>query len=230
MEAVGARLGRSSTRYGPAIVFSGPVRKWKKKWVPISPSSSSNPPPSSSTTNGNNTSHLLLYKWAPLSQTNNTNNSGKDDAATVPDEPPRRKFRYVPVSVIEEQNEEAATNVDDDDTKPSDSVINDPSPMATKSDDSGGKPDVNDVPMEETQASSKGQSAPQDLNETSLDLSLGLKARNEGNDPRMSDQSEGGQLERLSSGGDIEMKPATNSEGENRTKRKSMVPDLEMRV
>ncbi|XP_077221221.1 uncharacterized protein LOC143854956 [Tasmannia lanceolata] len=222
MEAVGARLGRSSTRYGPAAVFSGPIRKWKKKWVPVSS------PPPSTTRNGNNTtSHLLLYKWTPIS----LNNNPKDDSATVPEEPPRRKFRYVPVSVIEEQKEAAATSVaDDNDTKPSDGVVTDPSPVATKSDGSGGKPDVNDVPMEETQASNKGQSAPQHLNETNLDLNLGLKARDEGNDPTMTDQSESVQLERVSSGVDIEMKPAKNSEGENRTKRKSMTPDLEMRV
>uniref|UniRef100_A0A1D1ZAJ3 Protein CONTINUOUS VASCULAR RING 1 n=1 Tax=Anthurium amnicola TaxID=1678845 RepID=A0A1D1ZAJ3_9ARAE len=36
MEGVGARLGRSSTRYGPVTVFSGPVRRWKKRWVHVS--------------------------------------------------------------------------------------------------------------------------------------------------------------------------------------------------
>uniref|UniRef100_A0A2P2LEC7 Uncharacterized protein MANES_05G109900 n=1 Tax=Rhizophora mucronata TaxID=61149 RepID=A0A2P2LEC7_RHIMU len=39
MEGVGSRLGRASSRYGPpaaAAVFSGPVRKWKKKWVHVS--------------------------------------------------------------------------------------------------------------------------------------------------------------------------------------------------
>uniref|UniRef100_A0A803M1P3 Uncharacterized protein n=1 Tax=Chenopodium quinoa TaxID=63459 RepID=A0A803M1P3_CHEQI len=30
MEGVGARLGRSSSRYGTTTVFNGPVRKWKK--------------------------------------------------------------------------------------------------------------------------------------------------------------------------------------------------------
>ncbi|CAK7351581.1 unnamed protein product [Dovyalis caffra] len=98
MEGVGARLGRSSTRYGPATVFSGPVRKWKKRWVHVPPSSSSSNHNSthshhhnatsngisssaasaaaaavannSSSSNGNNGSHLLLYKWTPLSQSN----------------------------------------------------------------------------------------------------------------------------------------------------------------
>jgi len=112
MEGVGARLGRSSTRYGPATVFTGPVRKWKKKWVHVSPSSAS----SNSNTNHNhnhnhshssNASHLLLYKWTPITQSHNTttNNSNsaiangntKDAQPEQPEEPPRRKFKYVPV-------------------------------------------------------------------------------------------------------------------------------------
>ena len=35
MEGVGARLGRTSARYGPATTFTGPVRKWRKEWVPV---------------------------------------------------------------------------------------------------------------------------------------------------------------------------------------------------
>lgn len=124
MEGVGARLGRSSTRYGPAAVFTGPVRKWKKKWVHVSPSNnggsssnnsnsnhSQNHLSSNGTSNGNNGSHLVLFKWTPISQSqnnnngNNTNNnsndgnnsSSKDDAAAAPEEPPRRKFKYIPV-------------------------------------------------------------------------------------------------------------------------------------
>lgn len=87
MEGVGARLGRSSTRYGPATVFSGPVRKWKKRWVPLShPSSSAS---SAASANGAR-SHLLLYKWAPVSSPAN--------GAPHPEEPPPRKFRFVPVT------------------------------------------------------------------------------------------------------------------------------------
>ena len=70
MEGVGARLGRSSTRYGPATVFSGPVRKWKKKWVPLSnPNSnaSSNAALNGGGATNNNHSHRLLYKWTPIS-------------------------------------------------------------------------------------------------------------------------------------------------------------------
>lgn len=116
MEGVGARLGRSSTRYGPATVFNGPVRKWKKKWVHVAPSSAASNTTtnhshqihnqnnrSNGTTNGINGSHLLLYKWTPITQSNNGNNSngdrnsGKDEAAAALEEPPRRKFKYIPV-------------------------------------------------------------------------------------------------------------------------------------
>eukprot|EP00268_Persea_americana_P033996 TRINITY_DN3363_c0_g1_i1.p1 TRINITY_DN3363_c0_g1~~TRINITY_DN3363_c0_g1_i1.p1 ORF type:complete len:228 (-),score=69.06 TRINITY_DN3363_c0_g1_i1:320-1003(-) len=227
MEAVGARLGRSSTRYGPATVFSGPVRKWKKRWVPLSSSSpSSNPNPHSSSNNNNNASHLLLYKWTPLSHSSSNNsNAAKDDASAAPDEPPRRKFRYVPVSVIEEQKKEASEQVDDE-TKPSDNAAKDSSPVTSKDTDTDGKPDVNDVLVKETQCSDKDQAEPQ-LNETNLDLSLGLKAHD---GDYSTDKSEGSILERGSSGGDVEMRSVQNPEPEIRNKRKSNAPDLEMRV
>lgn len=103
MEGVGARLGRSSSRYGTTTVFNGPVRKWKKDWVPITPSSSSsnsnnhhhhhnnnhhhhnnnNNHHSSSNgsvngSNGNTVSHLRLYKWTPLNKENS--NSGDNNS------------------------------------------------------------------------------------------------------------------------------------------------------
>ncbi|KAA8523634.1 hypothetical protein F0562_010057 [Nyssa sinensis] len=101
MEGVGSRLGRASARYGPATVFTGPVRKWKKQWVHVSSSSSNASYQNTSQANGNgnsNGSTLLLCRWTPISQTNNGNpdyNSGKP-------EPPRRKFRYTPIVVLEE--------------------------------------------------------------------------------------------------------------------------------
>lgn len=119
MEGVGARLGRSSTRYGPATVFTGPVRKWKKKWVHVSPSTKKDNNSSAaaasvvnggSNSDGSNGSHLLLYKWAPLSQCSNGNGNGNDDAKSesnspsddtvtaAAEDPPRRRFKYVPVS------------------------------------------------------------------------------------------------------------------------------------
>lgn len=84
MEGVGARFGRSSTRYGgPATVFTGPVRKWKKKWSPVT----NNKHPQN--TNGT-TSCLLLYKWTPYDV--NVSDSKKTKA-----ELPRRRFKYIPV-------------------------------------------------------------------------------------------------------------------------------------
>lgn len=45
---VGSRLGRASSRYGPsatAAMFNGLVRKWKKKWIHVSPSTTVLPLP-----------------------------------------------------------------------------------------------------------------------------------------------------------------------------------------
>ncbi|XP_073004570.1 uncharacterized protein [Typha latifolia] len=136
MEGVGARLGRSSTRYGPATVFTGPVRKWKKTWVPLSNPNSNNNTTNSNSTN-NNRSHLLLYKWAP------ENGNG----AANSEEPQKRKYRYIPVSVIEEQNQEAAVKTEDE-SKP-----NDADPSSTPTESSNGKKD--DVLMEEVQVKVK---------------------------------------------------------------------------
>ncbi|XP_043692512.1 uncharacterized protein LOC122642956 isoform X2 [Telopea speciosissima] len=197
MEGVGARLGRSSTRYGPATVFSGLVRKWKKKWVHVSPSNTANHHSSHSNgTNGNNGSHLLLYKWTPLSQSNNNNgdkNTPEDDNAVAPtEEPPRKKLRYVLIAVLEEQKKEVAEKADEE-AKPSDT---DPSAGAeSKSDGSNGKPGSNDVPMEGAQASDKDQSAPQELTETNLDLSLGLKARDGARDANQKTEDQTNQRE-----------------------------------
>ncbi|XP_010434059.1 PREDICTED: uncharacterized protein LOC104718082 isoform X2 [Camelina sativa] len=139
MEGVGARLGRSSTRYGPATVFTGPVRKWKKKWVHVSPSTKKDNNNTASAaasvvngggsnSDGSNGSHLLLYKWAPLSQNGNGNSNGNEDgnksesnspsddsvtAATAAEDPPRRRFKYVPIAVLEEQKKEI-TEIEDD--------------------------------------------------------------------------------------------------------------------
>ncbi|TKY72220.1 hypothetical protein E2542_SST00959 [Spatholobus suberectus] len=163
MEGVGARLGRSSTRYGPATVFTGPVRKWKKKWVHVSPSSAS----SNSNTNHNHNhnhnhaSHLLLYKWTPITQSHNTTNNNanangnaNDAPPEPPEEPPRRKFKYVPVALLEEQRNEAVENEGaekvDDESKPIDADSGAAEPTR-KNETLDEKPDINDVPMEESQ-------------------------------------------------------------------------------
>lgn len=85
----GTRMGsRSSTRHGPASVFSGPVRRWKKTWAPIS---SSNPSPVAS--------RVLLYKWLPLTP------GTKDENV---EEPTTRPIRYLPLSVVLAQRKDAA--------------------------------------------------------------------------------------------------------------------------
>ncbi|XP_021823236.1 uncharacterized protein LOC110764551 [Prunus avium] len=200
MEGVGARLGRSSTRYGPATVFTGPVRKWKKKWVHVAPSSNTNNASSTThhshqinghngTSNGNNGSHLLLYKWTPITQSQNTaisnnnnavtNGNGGDkvsakdgDALAANEEPPRRKFKYIPIALLEEQQLEAAEQVEDE----SNSIDNEPTETEAtpKNEVLDEKPDINDIPMEENE--DNNQVVCQDLNESTLDLSLGLNA------------------------------------------------------
>ena len=92
MEGIGSRLGRASSRYGPALVFSSPVRKWKRQWVHVSSSPSYH---SHSNNNNNASSALLLCRWTPI------NHSADSDKNFVKsDEPPRRKFRYTPVSSV----------------------------------------------------------------------------------------------------------------------------------
>ncbi|KAI5071525.1 hypothetical protein GOP47_0013776 [Adiantum capillus-veneris] len=90
----GTRMGsRSSTRHGPAAVFSGPVRRWRKAWAPVSSSSSSASTSSSS-------SRVLLYKWVPI-----TPPGGKDEA---PEEPTPPIVRYMPVSIVLAQRKDAS--------------------------------------------------------------------------------------------------------------------------
>ncbi|KAF5742129.1 hypothetical protein HS088_TW09G00171 [Tripterygium wilfordii] len=182
MEGVGARLGRSSTRYGPATVFNGPVRKWKKRWVHVSPSATTNNNNSShsqshhhrlrsgtsngataSTTNGNSSSHLLLYKWTPLTRRENNGNddntSDKDETAVseAPEEPPRRKFKYIPIAFLEEERKEAEENEApekvENEAQPSDGGPIDVEPTP-KNNGFDEKPDINDIPMEECQVNS----------------------------------------------------------------------------
>ncbi|CAN8274219.1 unnamed protein product [Cochlearia groenlandica] len=201
MEGVGARLGRSSTRYGPATVFTGPVRKWKKKWVHVSPStkkdnSSSAASAAPSVVNGDsvssegnsNGSHLLLYRWAPLSQGSNGNGNedgnGESDSPiddpAASEEPPRRRFKYVPVAVLEEQKKEILEIEEDDKVMMEDDKVEEnisaaePSEKITEAEE---KPDTNDVVMEDNQEEEK--TTRQDLNESSKDLGLNLDADSE---------------------------------------------------
>nr|KYP62694.1 hypothetical protein KK1_017241 [Cajanus cajan] len=89
------------------------------------------------------------------------------------------------VALLEEQRNEAAENEGaekvDDDSKPidSDSGAADP---ARKNETLDEKPDINDVPMEESQSQYKNQVVRQDLNESTLDLSLGLTSHDDEHD------------------------------------------------
>ncbi|KAJ6795752.1 Uncharacterized protein M6B38_224300 [Iris pallida] len=226
MEGVGARLGRSSTRYGgPATVFSGPVRKWKKKWVPLTPTTTT----ATTTTATNNHHHsnnsspsnLVLYKWTPISKENTTTTDSPADA-----EPQRKKFRYVPIAVIEEQKQEVGAKSDDE-NKLEDG---DPAPQPSQTSGSEGKPDENKV-KQENQILDKDGAPTAEANETSLDLNLGFKAHDgySGTDQRMGEQDESSdQLERMTSAGDVEMRSAAATEVESRKKWKAVTNELDM--
>ncbi|GKD17920.1 hypothetical protein Tco_1207078, partial [Tanacetum coccineum] len=146
MEGVGGRLGRSSTRYGPTIVFTGPVRKWKKKWIHVAPPTTNNNHKSNG--GGNDTAHLKLYKWTPITQTQTQSQNDEngeedeDDDDDDDDEPPRRKIKYIPIALLEEQNKDSPEENADE------SVATDSNSKVKRV---NGKPDINDVPMEDNQ-------------------------------------------------------------------------------
>ncbi|GMP73392.1 hypothetical protein CsSME_00031165 [Camellia sinensis var. sinensis] len=204
MEGVGARLGRSSTRYGPtSTVFNGPVRKWKKKWVHVSPQTNNNASSNhhlhhqSQTANhnginGNNGSHLLLYKWTPITPSQNSNSNGNGEKSSAKEEE-----AAAAIAVLEEQKNEAEEMVDDE-AKPRDTDPNAAEPTS-KNDGLDEKPDINDVPVEESQALDDDTPlVRQDLNESTLDLSLGLNSRDGDPDSNVkTNQSKNGQLERV---------------------------------
>ncbi|MCO5568235.1 hypothetical protein L7F22_021931 [Adiantum nelumboides] len=59
MDGTRSMGSRSSSRHGPSssALFTGPVRRWKKAWAPIScPAASSS----------SSSSKIFLYKWIPL--------------------------------------------------------------------------------------------------------------------------------------------------------------------
>uniref|UniRef100_A0A1J3FCI7 Uncharacterized protein n=1 Tax=Noccaea caerulescens TaxID=107243 RepID=A0A1J3FCI7_NOCCA len=106
MEGVGSRLSRTSSRYsGPAAtaVFSGRVRKWKKKWIRVSTSSvgvfRASKSNGRNNNSGNSPHHLLLHKWTPLPSATATASDANGSGDT--EEPPKRRFRYAPVAMLE---------------------------------------------------------------------------------------------------------------------------------
>jgi len=108
MEGVGARLGRTSARYGPATTFTGPVRKWRKEWVPVAAAAvnanaSANGGTASSTGmgsgGGSRGNNLLLFKWTPVNGTNG--GGGGDGEQQQAAETATRRRRYVPVRILD---------------------------------------------------------------------------------------------------------------------------------
>ncbi|KAK9689383.1 hypothetical protein RND81_09G056100 [Saponaria officinalis] len=97
--------------------LTGPVRRWEKRWVHVSPPlSSTNKTTTTTTATRSKPQHLsnlnkppskspiLLCKWTPLSP-----------SPAVAGELPRRKFRYTPIAVVKEQKKVTAKRVADED-------------------------------------------------------------------------------------------------------------------
>ncbi|XP_021687532.2 uncharacterized protein LOC110669957 [Hevea brasiliensis] len=182
MEGVGSRLGRASSRYGPsasAAVFNGPVRKWRKKWVHVSPSSTVSHHNSHSHSNGhtNNSSRLLLCRWTPLSP------AAAADASSS-EEPPKRKFRYTPIAVLEEQRK-AAKKFDHEAKAGS---INQFTELPTSKND-------------EQTSDTALKTETQDSSTSNLDLGLCLKGHNGDHDNNNLGQSKEGEMKKASAGG-----------------------------
>ncbi|KAG2395655.1 uncharacterized protein HKW66_Vig0069690 [Vigna angularis] len=90
----------------------------------------------------------------------------------------------IQVALLEEQRNEAAENEGAeklDESKPTDTDSG-AAESARKSETLDEKPDINDVPMEESQSQYKNQVVRQDLNESTLDLSLGLTSHEDEHD------------------------------------------------
>ncbi|GJN28747.1 hypothetical protein PR202_gb16909 [Eleusine coracana subsp. coracana] len=94
MDTVAPRLSRSSTRYGPlgssAATFSGPVRKWRKAWVPLARAGGAG---SGSGVPASRDNEVVLFKWTPA---NGGSGGGGTSGGGV--EPAATRRRYVPAA------------------------------------------------------------------------------------------------------------------------------------
>ncbi|KAF8009092.1 hypothetical protein BT93_J0166 [Corymbia citriodora subsp. variegata] len=160
MEGAGSRLSRASSRYGPtATVFNGPVRKWKKRWVHVSP-----PPPSAAHTNHHHKPHfqpnghpassstLFLCRWTPVSSGASAAPEG-DDGSGSAEEAPRRKYRYTPIAVLEDHTKTAARKAEEGNISENYPITGGP---MVDNDDIYGKIDHNEDEEKEIQNLSKG--------------------------------------------------------------------------
>ncbi|CAN6181814.1 unnamed protein product [Urochloa humidicola] len=95
MDAVAPRLSRSSTRYGPvgssAASFSGPVRKWRKAWVPLAGTGAAGSGGGASRADNK----VVLFRWTPVNGGSGGGGGGAD-RAMEPAAAGRR--RYIPAA------------------------------------------------------------------------------------------------------------------------------------
>ncbi|OEL15801.1 hypothetical protein BAE44_0023177 [Dichanthelium oligosanthes] len=92
MDTVAPRMSRSSTRYGPvsssAASFSGPVRKWRKAWVPLAGAGAAGSGGGAS--RGDN--RVMLFRWTPV----NGGSGGGGGAGGGMEPAAAGRRRYVP--------------------------------------------------------------------------------------------------------------------------------------
>ncbi|KAL6598101.1 hypothetical protein ACP70R_046522 [Stipagrostis hirtigluma subsp. patula] len=94
MDTVAPRLSRTSTRYGPvgssAASFSGPVRKWRKAWVPLAGAVGAGARGAASQGN-----KVVLFRWTPV---NGGSGGGGADGGVEPAAAAATRRRYVPAA------------------------------------------------------------------------------------------------------------------------------------
>ncbi|KAG8087072.1 hypothetical protein GUJ93_ZPchr0010g8411 [Zizania palustris] len=112
MEGVGARLGRTSARYGPATTFTGPVRKWRKEWVPVAAAAASATAAAAAAAaaaslatgtgsgGGYRGNSLVLFKWTPLSGSNGAGDGEQASAAGAAEEEKATRRRWFDLGVL----------------------------------------------------------------------------------------------------------------------------------
>uniref|UniRef100_A0A0A8YQB2 Uncharacterized protein n=1 Tax=Arundo donax TaxID=35708 RepID=A0A0A8YQB2_ARUDO len=103
METVTPRLSRSSTRYGPvsssAASFSGPVRKWRKAWVPLASAGAAGSGAGGAVSRENK---VVLFRWMPV---NGGSGGGGADGGMVPAAAAAAtRRRYVPAAGVAQNN------------------------------------------------------------------------------------------------------------------------------
>ncbi|KAL6591885.1 hypothetical protein ACP70R_049748 [Stipagrostis hirtigluma subsp. patula] len=95
MDTVAPRLSRTSTRYGPvgssAASFSGPVRKWRKAWVPLAGAVGAGARGAASQGN-----KVVLFRWTPVNG-GPSGGGGADGGPEPAAAAATTRRRYVPI-------------------------------------------------------------------------------------------------------------------------------------